>query len=51
MQEDGIGGLKINTNLCLEYVNGRCHLEDLETNGKVFLKRVLENGDVGTLEC
>jgi len=46
VQEDGIGGLKINTNLFLEYIKERCHLEDLETIGKVFLERVLENGDV-----
>ena len=51
MQEDGIDGLEIDTNLCLEYIKERCHLEDLETNGKVFLRRVLENGDVGIWGC
>jgi hypothetical protein len=51
VQEDGFGGLKINTNLYLEYIKGRCHSEDLETNGNVFLIRVLENGDVGIWGC
>jgi len=46
VQEDDIGELKINTNLFLEYIKKRCHLEDLETIEKVFLKRVLQNGDV-----
>jgi hypothetical protein len=51
VQEDDIGGLNINTNLYLEYIKGSCHLKDLETNGKVFLKTVSENWDVDIWRC